>query len=188
MLNIRTNLYYTNQFFKDPSALGNFIDNHDNPRFLYFNPSVALLKSAVVYAMFAQGIPIMYYGTEQLFNGGFDPADREALWTHMNADTDMYKYFKTINTARKAHSIWKEAHVERWADDKFYAWTRGNVLITVTNDDSGADQKRLITYHPFKSGQKLCNVLFSGDCITIGSDNAIPVTLLHGEAKVFVPQ
>ena len=30
------------------------------------------------------GIPILYYGTEQGFNGATDPYNREALWNHFD--------------------------------------------------------------------------------------------------------
>jgi len=50
--------------FADMDALGVFIDNHDNPRFLSITPSQALFKSSLTFALFAQGIPIIYYGSE----------------------------------------------------------------------------------------------------------------------------
>ena len=59
-------------------------------------------------------------------------------------------------------------------------------MVCLTNDDYNT-QTRQITYHPYKAGQKLCNLLFSGDCINVSSDNKVTVTLLHGEAKILVP-
>jgi len=35
--------------------------------------SQPLFKAAMTFALFAQGIPIIYYGSEQGFNGGNDP-------------------------------------------------------------------------------------------------------------------
>lgn len=46
---------------------------------------------------------------------------------------------------------------------------------------------RKITYHPYKPGQKLCNLLYSGDCIIVTADNLVNVVLLNGESKIFVP-
>jgi hypothetical protein len=60
-------------------------------------------------------------------------------------------------------------------------------LIAITNDDSGAQQHREITYHPYKPGQKLCNLLFSGDCVVVTAANTVPVYLDHGESKIFAP-
>jgi alpha-amylase len=53
MFQIRSTLDASKRAFSDVSVLGLFIDNHDNPRFLYFNPSQTLLKSAVVFTLFA---------------------------------------------------------------------------------------------------------------------------------------
>ena len=33
-----------------------------------------------------QGIPIIYYGTEQAFHGTDDPNDRESLWPYYNTN------------------------------------------------------------------------------------------------------
>ena len=83
--------------------------------------------------------------------------------------------------------MWNFPQVERWCDDKVYAFTRGNVLIALTNNDSQGQEHRDITYHPYKPGQKLCNQLFSGDCVFVTPDNKVPVFLNNGEAKVYVP-
>ena len=62
-------------------ALLNFIDNHDVGRFLFSsNGDKAGLRNALVLNMTAQGVPCLYYGTEQDFSGGNDPANREVLW------------------------------------------------------------------------------------------------------------
>jgi glycosidase len=64
----------------------NFLDNHDVARFGFWlrdRPAEerrALLHNALAFLMFAQGIPCIYYGTEQEFDGGNDPANRERLW------------------------------------------------------------------------------------------------------------
>ncbi len=63
-------------------ALVNFIDNHDVGRFLFeSNGDTAALLNALTLNFTAQGVPCLYYGTEQNFNGGNDPANREVLWT-----------------------------------------------------------------------------------------------------------
>ncbi len=60
--------------------LANFCDNHDNARTLSWSGNwddkKKHHKSCNVMAMTAVGIPIVYYGTEQYFAGGNDPANR----------------------------------------------------------------------------------------------------------------
>lgn len=71
-------------------ALVNFMDNHDVARFLFWaaqNPrdnspgrQRALLHNALLLLFTAEGIPCLYYGTEQEFRGGNDPSNREDMW------------------------------------------------------------------------------------------------------------
>lgn len=141
----------------------------------------------MTFALFTQGIPIVYYGSEQGYAGGADPNNRETLWTSkMNTDHELYKFITKAVSARKTYKVWNEQYVERWCDDSFFAFTRGNLLVTLTNNDQGS-QKRDITYHPYQAGQKLCNLMADNDCITVSSDNKVSVTLNNGEVKIFVP-
>jgi alpha-amylase len=76
----------------DPSArmrLVTFLDNHDQPRFLspkQANNDLDRLKSALVFLYTGRGVPCLYYGTEQGFNGGNDPADREDMFAGQYKD------------------------------------------------------------------------------------------------------
>lgn len=84
--------------------LVNFFDNHDVPRFLAGildedpnscpagrvrsdDDRARLLKKmhAALAFMFTQdGLPCIYYGTEQQMRGGNDPSNREVLWEYAN--------------------------------------------------------------------------------------------------------
>jgi len=79
----------------------------------------------------------MYYGTEQKFDGGNDPYDREPIWpTNLDTSGDLYKFISTLNKARSEKKWWNEEQIERWADDSFYAFTRGTTLVAMANSDS----------------------------------------------------
>lgn len=80
MNNINSTLNSYNSNLADPGAVGGFVDNHDNPRFLCNFNDIIAYKSAITYNLMAEGIPIIYYGTEQEFNGCNDPNNREVLW------------------------------------------------------------------------------------------------------------
>ena len=54
--------------------LVNFIDNHDVPRFLFDEPDIGVLHNALNLLFTQDGIPCLYYGTEQQFSGGTTPA------------------------------------------------------------------------------------------------------------------
>jgi alpha-amylase len=91
MYAIRTLYANEDAAFKDVDALGSFMDNHDNSRWLYdFPNNIPDFQNAVVFAMTARGIPFFYYGDEQYFSGGSDPANRESLWNAMDTTSEMY--------------------------------------------------------------------------------------------------
>jgi len=102
----------------------------------------------------------------------------------MNTGSDLYTYTAAVVNARKKHSIWNQQHIERWVDDSVYCFSRGDFFVALTN--VGGTVSRSVTYHPFAEGQVICNILYSGDCITV-KGGIMPITLLNGEAKIFVP-
>ena len=91
---------------------------------------------------------------------------------------------KTINAYRQSSKIWNERFVQNYADDTFYAFSRGNSLILITNDIIRTT--RTITYHFFREGALLCNLLDSKDCIVARVDG-FDVTI-NGEPKIYVQQ
>ena len=84
---------------------------------------------------------------------------------------------------RKEQRIWKFKQVQRYADDVFYSFTRGNVLVCVTRGESC---QRTITYHEFSEGDKLCNALDPSDCVTV-SGGSIYINMGQ-DPKIYVKQ
>ena len=97
----------------------------------------------------------------------------------------MYNFLSKIVETRQKHSVWNDEAIERWADDTFYAWSKGDVFVATTNQDNGT-QSRKVTYLPYQEGQVVCNVHNLSECITV-QGGALEVSLSSG-AKVFVPQ
>jgi len=105
-------------------ALVNFIDNHDIPRFLFDKPSVAALHNALFYLMTWDGIPCVYYGTEQEFEGGTDPNNREDMFlgnpykpfAPFATDHDTFRYLRDLIALRKEHVALRRGDVTiRWS-------------------------------------------------------------------------
>jgi len=164
MYNIRDRYNQEASHFQDIDALGVFVDNHDNARFLnrYGNNKTGI-KQAEVFALTSRGIPFTYYGTEQYYAGGNDPKNRESLWQAMNTDSDFYQIIAKVNAQRKASTVWNSQFVERYVDDNFYAFSRGEFLVALTN--GGGTQSRKVTYHPFNEGDTVCNIFYpTSDC------------------------
>jgi glycosidase len=116
-------------------ALVNFMDNHDVARFLYSAANdTDILRNALVLLMTEEGIPCLYYGTEQDFNGGNDPANREVLWTTGFPTTgDTFVHFRKVARIRATYPalrrgdtnvVWSTPHVGGEEDAGIFAFER----------------------------------------------------------------
>jgi glycosidase len=129
-------------------ALVNFIDNHDVPRFLFAsNGDVTALRNALTLLYAEDGIPCLFYGTEQEFSGGNDPGNREVLWTTgMPTDGDTFAHIAHLARLRQAYVAlrrgdtkvtWSSPHVAAEDDAGIFAFER-------TGGDAGAGAYALV--------------------------------------------
>ena len=94
----------------------------------------------------------------------------------------------TIVQTRKKYEAWKYPHIERYVNDNFYAFSRGDLLIATTNTYSRKDIQ--VSYLPesYKEGTIVWNIFYpKDDCLSI-KNGALSVTLINGEVKIFIPQ
>ncbi|MBI5479319.1 MAG: alpha-glucosidase C-terminal domain-containing protein [Deltaproteobacteria bacterium] len=134
-------------------VLVNFMDNHDVPRFLWPGQTVAALHSALFLLLTQDGIPCIYYGTEQQFAGGNDPTNREPLWwsgydtrnptfQHLRALIDLRKQYAPL---RRGDLVvrWSTDHVADEQDAGIFAFERTydgeTVLVVVNSRDAAAE-------------------------------------------------
>jgi glycosidase len=108
-------------------VLVNFLDNHDLARYLFENADVASLHNALFYLFTWDGIPCVYYGTEQRFRGGNDPLNREDMWrgnpqegfAPFDTQNDTFRYVQALIALRKAHPALRRGEVSlRWTTDR----------------------------------------------------------------------
>ena len=166
-----------------PEYTATFVENHDNPRFLNRCNDRNKFTNAVVFSLLWEGVPVFYYAGEQYYAGGADPNNREPLWDNYNTNSDLYKILTKVHALRKQVNIWNLEIIQRYADDNFYAFTRGNVLACFTNTNG---IQRSITYHSFNEGDKLCNILSDNDCVSV-SGGSININM-GALPKVYVKQ
>ena len=62
MRNLENYWFNTRKYFPDPTILGVFVENHDNPRFLNMCGDRKKFKNASIFSLFFEGIPVYYYG------------------------------------------------------------------------------------------------------------------------------
>src|SRR4029079_17014675 len=97
------------------------MDIHDVSRFLFEAlGDVDALRNALVLLMTEEGIPCVYYGTEQDFAGGNDPSNREVRWnTGFPTTGDTFRHLSKLARVRAKYSalrrgdtnvVWASAH------------------------------------------------------------------------------
>ena len=128
--------------FPDVNALTIFLDNHDQPRMASrLGDDVVRDMNAVTFLLFTSGIPIVYYGFEQRFNGSGDPINREPMWTS-NYDTNatLYKYIATLHEIRAvaASAMGKSGYFASTTkvlgtSSEYMAFQRGPLVVVVSN-------------------------------------------------------
>lgn len=171
-------------YYSFRSILGGFIDNHDHERFLNKNPSYTALRNNLAYIFMSQCIPILYYGTEQGFNGGNDPNCRESMWPYMNTSHVLYKFIQTLIQVRKSlgQSWLHSEQIERFVDPQVYAFSRQDTLVVITTALSNIT--RMFQSHPFQAGDTVQNLLVTKQKFTVLKNGKLTVTLYQGEPLV----
>jgi glycosidase len=193
-------------------ALVNFLDNHDRPRFLYDAAGDKdALRNALTLLFTEEGIPCIYYGTEQEFHGGNDPANREVLWnTGFPTNGDTFRHMAKLARIRKQYVALRRGDLEiRYAttstgterDAGLFAFERtgggddaskGALALVVINSNArhpsapaGGDK---VLKTAAKPGTKLTDVLNPDPVsVTVKSDGTIDVTIPPQSAAIFVP-
>src|SRR4029077_5783149 len=93
-------------------------------RFMFQQQDPNVLRAALMYLYTWDGIPCMYYGTEQLFSGGVDPANREDMFAGNPAmnyppwDTsnDTFTFAQGLIQMRKDHAALRHGQVAvKWS-------------------------------------------------------------------------
>lgn len=185
--------YSDDRYYRDAQTNGVFIDNHDVKRFLNDasgKPGANYdkwpqLKTALGFTLTSRGIPIIYQGTEQGFNGGDDPANRENM--NFNANHDLYQYIAKLNSVRNNHpALQNGSQKEKWVDDSFYSFQRsknGDEAIVFINNSWNSQTRTIGNFDNLSNGTRLTNQL-SNDSVQI-NNGSITVTLAPKEVKVF---
>ncbi len=192
-------------------TLVNFLDNHDVTRFLFDKPSLPALWNALAFLFTENGIPCLYYGTEQELYGGNDPTNRERLWeTGYKTDGATFKFIQTLIKLRKAYAPLRRGDMQvKWSTDRvgteqdagMFAFERSDggktVLVVLNTHDSHMSETsasamgggQMMT--SFAAGTQLTDVLKmdgqAGATFTVGAGGALTVPVAARGAKILVP-
>jgi glycosidase len=183
-----------------------FLDNHDQPRFLN-SGSTNRLAVALAFLYTARGVPCLYYGTEQGFNGATDPYDREDMFGGQFKDTGMagvdsfnlthplFQLVARLNNFRRLYpALSLGAHSNQWSNASgagLFAYSRrlGTQEVFVVLNTASSTQVltgRPVTYAP---GTALANLLDPNETISVTSGSQTPaISVPSLTAKIFIAQ
>ncbi|KAF5658578.1 alpha-amylase [Fusarium heterosporum] len=173
--------------FDDPTVLGTFIDNHDNPRWLSQKNDQSLLKNALTFVILARGIPIVYYGTEQGYGGGADPANREDLWrSNFSTDSDLYQTISRLSKARSAvGGLAADDQKYLMSKDSALVWSRADGDLIVLTLNRGKGYSGEYCFNTGKNNKTWDRVLGTGT-VTSDGNGQVCVSYTNGEPEVLV--
>lgn len=100
----------------------------------------------------------------------------------MDQDSHTYRLVSKLVKFRIDQRLWEKTQIQRYAENNFYAFTKENILILLTNTD--AIIERTITYHSFAEHTKLCNLFDPNDCVKV-QDMKI-IVRLKSDFKVYI--
>lgn len=192
------------------NRLVTFLDNHDQARFLSpdrANGNLDRLKVALVFLYTARGIPCLYYGTEQAFDGGTDPYDREdmfdggfeqgpSLGDNFNMTHPLFQWIARLNNFRRLYPALREGvhlnEVSNPSGPGLLAYSRrlGGTQEVIVVLNTAASRKvvpeRKTIYSP---GTKLVNLLDTRETVTVTAYGQTPPIAVPGvSAKLFLAQ
>lgn len=149
--------------FKDPTLLGNFIENQDIPRWANISVDPQSLYNAMVFNFMTDGIPIVYYGQEQGFSGNSDPYNREAMWPSKYANSTTYQLITTLNQFRNFlvnNTQWATTPTQVLTTSPYgIATLKGDCVSIMTNIGSPPQNISIPVYTPYLASASLTNVL-----------------------------
>lgn len=146
------------------------------------------MKNALAFVILSRGIPILYYGTEQGYAGGADPANREDLWrSSFNTATNLYQSIVKLTAARKAAGgLAGNDHTHLYVADTAYAWSRagGNLIVLTTN--AGGSSNAQHCFNTQKANGRWTNVYGNGATVTSDGNGQACVNVVNGEPIVLL--
>lgn len=195
----------------DPAAqfrLVTFLDNHDVTRFLNSanaNNNTNRLRVALAFLYSSRGVPCLYYGTEQAFNGGTDPNNREDMFAgrfeqgpsrgdNFNPTHGLFQHVARLNNFRRLYpSLLRGTHVNLWNNPSgpgLFAYARrlgAEEVVVVLNTGSGA---QTLSARPtsYPAGTVLVNLFDTNETLAVGGGtNGLPAIPMPGTScKMFI--
>ena len=163
------------------------------------------LALALSWLYSARGIPCLYYGTEQNFNGNNDPANREdmfdgqyeqgpSLGDNFNMTQGSFLRVAFLNNLRRLYpSLRRGTHVNLWNNSSgpgLFAYARrlGSEEVFVVFNTAGGTQTLPARPTSYPAGTVLVNLFNTNETLTVtgATDGIPPVNVPGGGFKMFI--
>ena len=186
-----------------PKLLVSFLDNHDVPRFLYGQTDTKALHEALLLLLTEDGIPCLYYGTEQDYAGGNDPANREDLWASgYDTSGETFRLVSFLAGIRRSHPaltkgdqkiLFSTDHTGDEPDAGLFAFARGGgdagdaqaIIVLNTNP---AHQSQATIPTDLSAGTVLVDKLHQDAQVTVGPGGGLDVIIDPLQGALLVPR
>ncbi len=165
------------------------------------------LRLALSLLFTMDGIPCLYYGTEQDFNGGNDPSNREDLWrSGFRTEGGTFQWVKKLTALRKELAplrrghlkvVWSTEHTGDEPDAGIFAFERTykneRVLVVLnthktresrTTSGDAAEENMPTSFAP---GTTLTDRLSGGGGVTVDAQGRLDVRVPAQGIRVFTP-
>jgi glycosidase len=196
----------------DPAShdqLVTFLDNHDLTRFLNSanaNGNTNRLAVALAFLYTARGVPCLYQGTEQAFNGGADPNNREdmfdgsfeqgpSLGDNFNMTHPLFQRVAMLNNFRRLYPALRTGfHTNLYsnaAGPGLFAYARrlGTQEVFVVFNTASTVQSLPSRPTLYSAGTTLVNLLDTNETFVVVAGPATPAIEVPGTtAKMFIAQ
>ena len=160
------------------------------------------LKAALAYLLTMDGVPTLYYGTEQGFAGAVDPDNREALWTSAYAtDGDLFVWLRRLVELRKQQRALRRGDLRFvWTSDRreagngagvvaferFVGDDRVLIVINTRAEPAATEAPGTAMQVGFDPGTELVEVLVGGDPLVVPASARLSLELEAFGARVYV--
>lgn len=109
--------------------------------------------------------------------------NRESLFPNFNRNAPLYLFMQKANAIRRQSNVSLAAQLELLVTDSVYAFSRGQVVVIVTN--SNTQHSVQLPAPPFAVGDSVCDAMkVQPDCVTVTSRGYS--LSLTGEPKVMM--
>jgi len=173
-----------------------FLDNHDNPRFLSSgdaNDDTNRLTVALEFLYTSRGVPCLYYGTEQAFDGNGDPNDREDMFAgqfeqgpsvgdNFNETHPLFRLVAKLNNFRRLYPALRTGMQYNLSSDPsgpgLFAYSRvlSNEEVFVVLNTAGYSEALSNCATSYALGTALVNLFDTNETVTIISAGATNMT------------